>query len=383
VNALRKLIVCAALACAAFARALGQEAEEPKAATPSFVRLGDAGAEAARLLKSTDDKERAWGAYLVGLHGLNEQARSLVSILEDESLEGGEGAFILRQVALDSLIRLDAEVPSETLLPLQRYAPDEVLILLAREPEKNSRALLDLFTDDAADARWLAAGNLLAKTRARGFAARLLAGLRIEASVRVYDREGKHDYYGGGNGGHGCGMGGRIDETLPPFGYYHLTAVARRGATVLAEGPQNVYYERTPWAGYCDDGWRELERDFVRVEYLAGMLGATEEDLGLDARPFREVVCKDAAQCRKSLAALRDEIRRAYSSALARLLERGLLDAAEAAELKPDITLILTDSREKKNFPLPDTLKGVRLFFTTDDEPEPDAPADNAPQPNA
>lgn len=379
---MRKLLVCAALLCIAFAHASGQEAEESKSTLPSFVRLGDVSAEAARLLKSDENKERAWGAYLVGLHGLKEHAPLLVSMLEDEKLNSGywQEAFV-RHAALDALIRLDAEVPAETLLPLYQTEPDEVLILLARNPEKNQQALLGLFDDDAPDARWLALGNLLAVQGTPGFAARLLGGLKIEANVYVYDREGDRNIGGGDNGGHGCGVGGSRDETLPPVIYYHLTTGARPGATVFATGRENVYYERTPWAAYCDVSWLALERDHVRVDYLADMLGTTEEDLGLDARPFREVVCKDAVHCLRALAGVRDEIRRAYSSTLSRLLERGMLDAAEAAELKPDITLNLTDHRDKRTFPLPDKLRGVKLSANTNDEPDTEVPADSDPRP--
>jgi hypothetical protein len=382
---LRKLLVCAALLCVAVSRASGQEGGESKAgmpSLPSFVHLGDARAEAARLLKSDENKERAWGAYLAGLHGLKEHAPLLVSMLEDEKLSSGgwQEAFV-RHAALDALIRLDAEVPVESLLPLYQTEPDEVLILLAREPEKNQQMLLGLFTDDAPDARWLALGNMLAVRGTQGFAARLLGGLKIEASVYIYDREGDHNIGGGDNGGHGCGVGGSRDESLPPVVYYHLTTGARPGATVFVTGRQNVYYERTPWAAYCDVSWLALERDHVRVDYLADMLGTTGEDLGLDARPFREVVCKDAAQCRKALAGLRDEIRRSYSSALARLLERGLLDDAEAVELKPDIRLNLIDYRDKRAFPLPGKLRGVKLSVNTNIEPEPETPAAADPQP--
>src|ERR1700754_1384184 len=147
---LRKLLVCAALLCVAFARASGQEGVESKSATPSFVQLGDANAEAARLLKSYDNRERAWGAYLAGIYGLKGQTDSLVSMLEDESLRGGgDEEAAVRQAALDALIRLDAEVPAEALLPLYASAPDEVLILLAQSPRENQRALLTLFRDDA------------------------------------------------------------------------------------------------------------------------------------------------------------------------------------------------------------------------------------------
>lgn len=379
---MRKLLVCAALVCVAFARASGQESEESKAATPSFVRVGDANAEAARLLKSDENRERAWGAYLVGLHGLKEQTPSLVSMLEDERLNTvyWQESFV-RQTALDALIRLDAEVPAETLAPLYKDAPDEVLILLARDPAKNQHALLQLFDEDVPDARWLALNNLLASQRTSGFAARLLAGLKIEADVYVYESEGDRLYGGGvvGVGGHGCGIGGGRDESLPPVNYYHLTAEARRGAIVLAAGRRNVYYERTPFDTYCEDLWRALQRDQVRVEYVADMLGMSDEALELDARPFREVVCEDTRRCVRALDAVRDEIRRAYSSALARLSERDMLDAAEAAALKPDITFRLIDDREKKTFPLPDRLKGVTLSGYADAEPEAPTAADEAP----
>jgi hypothetical protein len=346
------------------------------------VRLGDADAEAARLLKSDDLKERAWGAYLVGLHGLKDQTASLVSILEDEKLNTvyWQEAFV-RQAALDALIRLDAEVPAEKLLPLYQSSPNEVVILLGRDPKKNELTLLQLFDDgDAPDARWLAVGNMLAASRTQGFAARLLGGLKIEASVYVYDREGVHDYGDGGDGGYGCGIGGSRDESLPPVSYYHLTTGERRGLTLFAAGQRNVYYDRTAWAFNCGEAPRVIERDFARVEYVADLLRTTEEELRLDARPFREVVCKDATQCRKSLASLSDEMSGAYSSMLARLLKDGLLDAAEAAELKPDITLNLTDNREKKSFALPDKLKGVKLSVTGGFEAEPEAPDDNTPQ---
>lgn len=376
---LRKLLVCAALLCVAFARASGQEGSvESKSATPSFVRVGDVSAEAARLLKSDENVERAWGAYLAGLHGLKDQTPSLVSMLEDERLNTmyWQESFV-RQAALDALIRLDAEVPAETLAPLYKDAPDEVLILLARDTSKNQHALLQLFDEDVPDARWLALNNLLASQRTSGFAARLLAGLKIEADVYVYESEGDRRYGGGGVGvgGHGCGIGGRRDESLPPINYYHLTAEARRGATVLAAGRRNVYYERTPFDTYCDDLWRALERDQVRVEYVADMLGTSVDELELDARPFREAVCGDVRRCVRALAAVRDEIRRAYSSALARLSERGMLDAAEAAELKPDIMFRIIDEREKKSFPLPDKLKGVTLSGDAGVAREPEAPA--------
>ena len=382
-TALRKLLVCAALACAAFARAFGQGAGESKPSTPSFVQLGDAGAEAARLLNSFDNKERAWGAYLVGLHGLKGKTRALVSILEDESLNGGGlEASAVRQAALDALIRLDAEVPAEALLPLYQSAPDEVLILLARAPDKNQPALLTLFNEDARNVHWLAAGNLLLASRAQGFAARLLESLKIHASVYVYDREGEHDLSGSGfNGGGGCGGGGTgLDREFPPIFYYALDNSAYRGAIVLATGPHVIYYTRALYPSSCPSSADWFDRDWMRVEYLEELLRGDKAVADFKSAFWQEVVCKDERQCRKALAGVRDEITRAHGALLRKLLDESLLDGAEAARLKPDITLDISDRRDRKSFPLPDKIRGVKLTFTSRED-EPDAPADAEGEP--
>lgn len=382
---MRKLLVCAALLCVAFARAWGQGSGEPESATPSFVRLGDAGAEAARLLKSYEHRERAWGAYLVGLYRLKDQTRSLVSILEDENLRGGGAEeSVVRQAALDALIQLDAEVPAEALLPLYSYAPDEVLILLARSTEKNQSALLTLFREDVSNVRWLAAGNLLAQTRAPGFAARLLASLKIKAFVYVYDSEDDHRLFGRGqNGGGGCGgYGMSPGREFPPVGYYDLGDGARRGAIVLATGPRVIYYTRDTEHTSCTPDANWLDRDSMRVDYLEELLRGSEEMTGFDDSLWQEVVCRDATRCGKALAGARDRIRRAYGALLRLMLSDGLLDGAEAAELKPDITLEVTDARNAKSFPLPDRLGGAKLTFTTYDE-EPEAPTGDEPRPAA
>ena len=391
---LRKFLVCAALLWLAAARAEGQDAaaeETTRNALPSFVLLGDAGAEARRLLQSGEHRERAWGAYLAGLHGLKAEAPRLAELLAEPALAGGgwEEALV-RQAALDALIRLGAEVPAETLLPLRQTAPDEVIILLARAPQQNQQALLSLFTDESPESHWLAVGNLLAETRAQGFAVRLMAGLKIEASVHVYDSEGERGY-GGGCGGCGrfCDFF-RPPDGYPPVFYYSLTTADVRGAVVAAPGRHTVYYVRAPsppcgrGLGY---GCGRPSRDEYRVEYVAGLLGTTEELLKLEAHPFREVVCQDARQCRRALAAVRDELVGGHAEALKQLLDAGLLDAAEAAELKPDITIRVNDSRDRRPFPLPVNFKGVKVevfeinagqpadtIESSPAEPQPDAP---------
>jgi len=364
---MRKLLVSAALVLVAAAGAVAQDGGARRGDASSLARLEEASAEASRLLGSRENRARAWGAYLAGAHGLKAHAPLVVALLEDADAAtvGSEEAFV-RQAALDALIRLDAEVPSEKLLPLYQLAPDETVILLARAPERNAGALLTLFADETTDARWLAFGNLLGEARAGGFAARLLAGLEMHATVFVYDRKAERGYNGGYGGG--CGESRHFfeptPEGFPPAGHYALTASPARGAVVVARGRRAVYYVRTvPGQGGvpylpCED----VQRDDHRVEYLAELLRTTSDDLGLEARAFHTVVCRDERQCSRALAALRDETARAYAEVLGRLVRDGLLDASEASTLKPNLILNLYDQRDRRTFPLPEKLDGVRVY---------------------
>ena len=324
-------------------------------------------AEAARLLKSQGNRERAWGAYLVGSQGSKEHAPLLVALLEDPALAAGgwEGSAVL-QAALDALIRLDAEVPAEVLRALPQGFSNEVVILSAKSPEKNQDALLEIFTGLDGDvnpgARWLAAGNLLARVKARGFAARLLGGLKVEAYVTVLDNDGSHGI-GGGNGGGGCGCGADFypQTDFPPVGYYSLTGEASRGAVVVAPGKRPVFYMRALHRGrVCY--FLPPPTDDIRVEYLAALLDTDEDALGFDARPSFTVVCDDTRQCRRELAGVRGRIEQSYAAVVGRLIEKGLLDWVADAPASPPMTFTLYDERRRRTFPLPDKLKGVTIL---------------------
>ena len=325
-------------------------------------------AEAARLLKSQGSRERAWGAYLSGAYGSKEHAPLLVGLLEDPGLAAGgwEESAVL-QAALDALIRLDAEVPAEVLRALPQRFSNEVVILLARSPEKNQDALLEIFTGLDGDvnpgARWLAAGNLLASVKGRGFAARLLGGLKVEAYVTVLDRDGSHGS-GGGSGGGGCGCGADFypQTDFPPVGYYALTGEATRGASVVAPGKRPVFYVRALHRSRVGCYFLPPPADSIRVEYLAALLDTTEDGLGFGARPSFTVVCNDTRQCRRELAGVRGRIEQSYAAVVGRLIEKGLLDGVADAPASPPMTFALLDERSRKTFPLPGKLKGVTIL---------------------
>lgn len=361
---MRKLLFCVALLLLTAWSAAGQAAGESQ----SFPTAADA--EAARLLKSEVSRERAWGAYLAGAQGLAGHAPSLVGLLEDPRLAaGGWEEGIVRQAALDALIRLDAKVPAEVLRALPRDFLDEVIILLANSPEENQSALLEIFQglDDSgrAGGRGRAAANLLAGTKARGFAATLLGALKVEAGVVVLDGDISHGIGtapGYGSGGCGCGAFYEPNGDFPPVGYYGLTTEASRGAVVVAQGKRPVFYLRfiSPDRYGCDRP--PPPADGVRVEYLAALLDTTEGELGFDPRPSFTVICADARQCRRELAGVRAQVAQSYAAVVARLVEKGLLDGVGDAPASPPMTFTLYDERRRRTFPLPDRLKGVTVL---------------------
>ena len=364
-----KTLLCWLLLLSACASVCAQEGEaekvDPSMGAPAVARTYEMRAEAARLISSGVNSERAWGAYLVGLYGLKDQTAALVGVLTDTSLGAGYEENLVRQAALDALIRLGAKVPAETLRALAPNFSDEAIILLAAAPEENRGALLEIFAeldgDGRARASWLAVGNLLAETKAHGFASLLMRGLKVEATVEVVDREGEGGIGFGGGGGCGCGGEYRPDEGFPPVSYYALTDDALRGAVVVAPGKHPVFYVRSHYPGGACPSYGEPERDVVRVEYLAALLNTYEDDLKLDARPSRTVVCREARQCRRELVRVRRDIEESYAALVARLAENGHLDGAQDAPPSPDITFNLYDLRRNKREPLPADIKGVKI----------------------
>src|SRR5215510_10673069 len=124
-----------------------------------------------QLIQSDSNKDRAWAAYLIGEYGLKEFAPALIELLNpNQRGPEWETAFVYR-AALDGLIRLRVSAPSDNLMPLYERFPDETLIILARSPSENGEALLSIAEQPGRTVCWVAACNLLAESKASGFAA--------------------------------------------------------------------------------------------------------------------------------------------------------------------------------------------------------------------
>jgi hypothetical protein len=264
---------------------------------------------------------------------------------------------------LDALIDLRATLPTEESRKLFSEFAAQSVILLVRSPDDAQHALLDIFDDSKANWTWLAAGNVLLKNRAAGFAARVLSRFTQRTTVSVVDR----GFGGEVGGGSECGFSLRQPKTgWPLVGLYHLTQFPERipsvTAAFLVGGPTAVYYWRVETGNYdnppddpggCDDG----DRDRYRAQYLAKMLEFSFPQIPLD--PYREITIewRNEDQFRQQVLTAVEEQRDHFRRAVAWLHEFGrLLTAEEAASLQPRLEIVIRDRRSDRSTQLPSLL---------------------------
>jgi hypothetical protein len=250
-----------------------------------------ASAKAAQWMQSPGYREKAWGAYLAGKYRLQDQAASLVSQLvalrglAGDTLHVDSPEFGAIQATLDALIQLGHPVDAASLLPFRKQWANEVLILLAEDPQANREALLAMAEQrDPADTRWVAIHNLLVGARSAGMAARLLAGVNVIHVFYVMDRAG----YPAGSGG---GGGGAIYDGLPGFapgfphaGVYDLFLSRQADGVLFAPGTHPVYYRRATTARCRTFPEIDSPGVWVGVSCRTGPSSAPRNQTGADAQ---------------------------------------------------------------------------------------------------
>jgi hypothetical protein len=326
----------------------------------SVNQLEQLKSEAGRMLFSPSLKERAWGAHLVGKLGLKEQANALLVAAKNSLEDSGDQEKVVYLLALDSLIQLGVALPAEDLLPLYKYSPDAVMILLSRAPQENREALLAIARQVKSNEQnkdfWLAACNLLAESKAKGLAAYLLSEMTINAEVTVSDEGG-----GGGVAGWGSsiGCGGaytlNIAEDFPPIGFYLLHDSAKGGRVVLAAGTHTSYFERTvrdPKQGPVAPplrsfyGWNK--NDYI-VEQRATMLNIRVDGFEFKNSLWRYYIWVNLADYQMQMAAYKAKILQSYDALKSQLIAAELLTPAESESLKAKIVFKVYDYRTDKN----------------------------------
>ena len=316
-----------------------------------------------QLLQSASNKDRAWAAYLIGEYGLKEFAPALIELLSPD-LPGPEWEITyVHRAALDSLIRLRVSAPSESLLPLYERFPYETLIILARSPSENGEALLSIAEQPVRTVCWVAACNLLAESKAPGFAALLLKSLKIKIEIAV--SESGNRMYGSGvsSGSSACGGSGITDD-FPPTARYKLIPDPKRDAVVVAPGPHPVFYERQvfgtgmSWTSVDD---QSVPRDRYCLEYLATLVDQSVSELELREMYSKSIAWSGIQRYKIEVISLRELVAGNFERLKKQCVERNLLSESEAEALRLNLNITVNDLRKNKTPPLPD-ISGVAKF---------------------
>jgi hypothetical protein len=109
------------------------------------------------------------GAYLAWEYLEPSFVPSIVPLLRHEHPD-------VQLAAIDALLRLNADVPAESLGPFRidgRFDP--ILALLSRNPKKYAGVLMSLLDQSLDDEEWLAVNSILWTAPPHGYAARLLS----------------------------------------------------------------------------------------------------------------------------------------------------------------------------------------------------------------
>ncbi len=317
-----------------------------------------------RLMASQSHAVRAWGAYIAGHHGLKEAIPELRGLLH--SVAGDEDGYPHRKVAqiehyvcyaaLDALIRLEAEVPSNELLALPGRFKTCAFLLLYGEPKENQAALLDLVrSSPTARACWTAVCNLLVPLKTPGLAAFLLDGLHLKVELTVVD-PGK--FGGGGSSGSGSGDAWfSVPEGFPPITLYFLEERQRDGNILVADGDHPVYcrcriVEPGRSAGSGSQSSNRKSNDY-RMNFLAQLAGVCLEELGYNPKRHERIEWTDAAAFMADVSAIRTITRKDFESFAAFFQSQGLLSPEEKHVLRPSMEFKAHDLRKDKSEELP------------------------------
>lgn len=312
-----------------------------------------------QLIQSASAKDRAWAAYLIGEYGLKDFAPALIEILDPDSLSPDwETGYIYRAV-LDSLIKLRVSVPYDKLMPLYERFPDETLIILARSPSQNSEALLSIAERPGRGVCWVAACNLLAESKAPGFASFLLKSLKIRVEIAVSEGGNKGSMGGGSSSSIGCGVS-QVADGFPPTAYYQLTDEPKRDAVVVAQGAHPIFYQRQVIEpGVTNQAWmssydHSVERDRYCHEYLAALLDQTASGLELRERYSKSIAWSGAQGYKVEVISLMELVTGNFERLKKQCVDKELLSESEAETLKPNLILTVNDLRKNKTPPLPE-----------------------------
>jgi hypothetical protein len=313
------------------------------------------------LFHSSESKDRAWAAYLIGKHEMREMLPDLYELLASTDPTSDRGDYYIQCAALDSLIQLDAPLPSEMVSGIYQNFPDQTLVLLAKRPAENCPNLFSLLQQNIKSIEWVAICNLLSKIKSPEFATQLLSEVEIEATVRVYDSQ-----IGGANGGFGRGIGTgcggdgifSVPEGFPPIAIYKLTERTNFGNVVVAPGRHPIYYERLVVKGGQQKGVgtssTAIRKDDYIIEYLAELLDTSDEEIKACVKPNFEIILQHIKNYSTEIDSIGKKVEHLYSSLLKRFTEKNIFNQSKALSIKGRLEIRVYDFRNDRTLPLPE-----------------------------
>jgi hypothetical protein len=318
-------------------------------------------ADVRRQLSASDLAVVAHGAYAAAEHRLGGTAPELRLALSRLRAQQTNEEKLCAMAVLDALVRTDAGVPPDELAPFARQGHGAALVLLARDPRRSERVLLELFialgrgSGEPTSIPWLAAGGLLLGTRAPGFAAAVLGELRLDLDVIVRDGE----YLWGDFGEldpHRIRKGRRdVPKAFPPIADYLLTQERDTGEALLTGDPYPVSWSRVVERGsqrFQRVEPRNTSQDRVRVTWLLALAGIHADALDLDASTTLHLSWTDARDLADRIARARASVEERWRGLRGELARQGLLARDEVRGSMPCVRVTVFDHRQVTEPPL-------------------------------
>lgn len=319
------------------------------------------------LLESDEVRDRAWGAYYVGKHGLDGLTDDLHPLLLPRSAD--RSAELVALTAFDSLIRLGAPLTPALLRDLPRQFCHEAVVASLHDPLPLAPELVTLVGDEnAPGACQKAVGILLADARTPGFAAARLAEMvcRVHVSVTSPGKDARRQHSLRDLPGYESPRVVEdisVPEGFPPVRRYRLRDTMHRGARlVLTQGDERVWLETidvSPGLPATYVFQRSVEGDpRERYAILTAWAGVPEDR---EARTrmlggFHDVTWSNAAQLRRDVDRIRSAQKAWVRNFAAKLRDSGALTEAEYQAVNPKIIVKLHDARSGRDArtPLPE-----------------------------
>lgn len=259
---------------------------------------------------------------------------------------------------LDALIQMNAPVSANTMRALAPDFGNVAAVLLSRMPPDQAGSLsLEFYghlPERSYALRYVSAA-LLALHPLPGFAADLLANIKVQASILVVAPGQK---VGMGVSGGSCYQ---ISETArkdwPVTGQYVLSMQHTDGALLVVAGVDPIYAKRELSTRYLGDSCRASYGVTLgptqRLRLIAEMLGIAPEAIQWQTSPVTNIEFYSLEKFYNAVVALVAEQQAKYRATAVELAAHNLLTSSEAHQILPELVLHLSDERGAGADPIP------------------------------